>query len=101
MIMIDEEYHPISSEQPIVKTKRQRSRDRKPKRLRLWNQNPYCFYCNAQLTFNESTLDHVIPLSKGGSNRIENLVLACSDCNQKKDNKLDFKAPKEDQSALN
>ena len=31
-----------------------------------------------------SSLDHVIPRSKGGTNRLSNLVLACCECNQAK-----------------
>lgn len=31
-----------------------------------------------------ATIDHKYPLSKGGSTKLENLVLACYDCNQKK-----------------
>ena len=43
-----------------------------------------CAYCGG--TFHESvlTLDHVIPKSKGGPHRWENLVSACSDCNGRK-----------------
>jgi 5-methylcytosine-specific restriction endonuclease McrA len=34
------------------------------------------------------TIDHVIPMSKGGTSSFKNLVTACEDCNQKKDCKL-------------
>lgn len=34
------------------------------------------------------TVDHVVPLCKGGSNKIENLVTACVVCNGKKGNKI-------------
>jgi len=34
------------------------------------------------------TIDHVVPLSKGGSNKLENLVLCCNRCNHKKNDIL-------------
>lgn len=34
--------------------------------------------------FRYATVDHVKPRSKGGATRIDNLVLACWDCNQLK-----------------
>ncbi|MCT7973704.1 RNA-guided endonuclease IscB [Laspinema olomoucense] len=48
--------------------------------------NRTCVYCNTKEgPFN---LDHFHPKSKGGSNRVSNLVLSCVQCNQKKDNQL-------------
>jgi 5-methylcytosine-specific restriction endonuclease McrA len=41
-----------------------------------------CMYCSAKDKPLE--VEHLIPKSKGGSNRISNLGLACSCCNQKK-----------------
>lgn len=43
-----------------------------------------CFYCDTSLTWNDKTIDHVIPKSKGGPHRVWNLVLACHPCNQAK-----------------
>jgi len=48
-----------------------------------------CVYCNIELTSDTLTLDHVKPLSKGGSNWVSNLVPSCSPCNRKKWNHLD------------
>lgn len=45
-------------------------------------QKGRCFYCSAKLgTYH---IDHVTPLSKGGSNGSENLVIACPTCNMRK-----------------
>lgn len=55
--------------------------DLKAVKKRLWNTNPYCHYCGVELAENESTLDHLIPLARGGSNSLQNLVLACQPCN--------------------
>jgi 5-methylcytosine-specific restriction endonuclease McrA len=47
-----------------------------------------CFYCGVELNEENATIDHIVPLSKlqSDSNQIDNLVLACSDCNNKKGN---------------
>lgn len=47
-----------------------------------------CFYCNEVLDRGTLTKDHFIPLSKGGSNYLENLVPACKSCNSKKRDRL-------------
>ena len=44
-----------------------------------------CAYCGA--ASDELTVDHVVPLSKGGSNAIENIVPACFSCNSAKHTK--------------
>lgn len=41
-----------------------------------------CFYCQRDAT----TIDHMIPLSRGGSDAFENLVGACESCNHGKAN---------------
>ncbi|QDU93020.1 HNH endonuclease [Lignipirellula cremea] len=43
-----------------------------------------CQYCGEQPTREETTLDHVLPKSKGGASSWENCVLACVDCNHRK-----------------
>ncbi len=48
--------------------------------LAKWGRN--CVYCGAENVPLE--VEHIIPKSKGGSNRVSNLTLACRCCNQKK-----------------
>lgn len=46
-----------------------------------------CQYCSTQLHRTQITLDHVIPISKGGKTNWENIVIACAPCNTRKGNK--------------
>ena len=50
--------------------------------LEKWGRK--CAYCRAENTPLE--IEHINPKSKGGSNRISNLTLACHPCNQAKGN---------------
>lgn len=49
---------------------------------RMLRADPRCHWCQHDLTAETSTVDHVIPLSRGGSNGTDNLVLACKPCNR-------------------
>lgn len=40
-----------------------------------------CRYCGSE---DSLTIDHVVPIAMGGSNRLRNLVACCSPCNTKK-----------------
>lgn len=57
--------------------------EREVKEYLLEKYNRTCVYCGCKKGIFE--IDHVHPKSKGGSNRISNLVLACHVCNQAKD----------------
>lgn len=59
------------------------------KRLAVYQRDLYrCKLCGKQLTYEDATLDHVIPRSRGGSGALNNLVTACKPCNQWKDDKM-------------
>lgn len=51
-------------------------------------QDGKCAYCNCQLNKDEFHVDHILPLTRGGSNWTQNLSLACPRCNLSKSNKL-------------
>jgi 5-methylcytosine-specific restriction endonuclease McrA len=53
----------------------------------MWSKNGVmrrdgrrCGYCTAPAT----TIDHILPRSRGGQNTWKNTVAACTDCNQRK-----------------
>ena len=52
--------------------------------LEKWKRQ--CVYCNAKDV--PLQIEHITPRSRGGSDRVSNLALACGKCNQKKGNRL-------------
>ena len=46
-----------------------------------------CLYCGFKLSRAELTRDHVMPVSRGGTDRWENVVAACKRCNWQKDDR--------------
>lgn len=46
-----------------------------------------CPYCAQKLSFEQSHLDHIHPVSKGGLSEDDNLVLVCAPCNTSKGKK--------------
>lgn len=46
-----------------------------------------CFYSNKEMSMDEATIEHLIPLSRGGKNNIDNLVLCLKEENLKMGNK--------------
>ena len=53
-------------------------------RRRLFRRSDICAICNGRMRFEDATVDHIIPLLKGGSNRADNLQLVHAKCNSKK-----------------
>ncbi len=62
------------------------------KNILLRDENK-CQYCTCPFRDSDLTIDHVIPRSKGGKSRWNNVVAACRPCNQKKRDFLIENAP--------
>jgi len=43
-----------------------------------------CYYCGTLVGRENLTMDHIVPLSRGGKSTKGNVVPACKDCNNKK-----------------
>jgi 5-methylcytosine-specific restriction endonuclease McrA len=70
---------------------------RRRRRPRFSKTNVYlrdlytCQYCSNEFIRKDLTLDHVLPLSKGGKTNWSNIVAACMRCNTAKGNKTIMK----------
>ena len=68
-----------------VAREKQKARDLRKTR---WWQNKLakgeCHYCGRRLPPSELTMDHVVPIIRGGRSTRNNVVPACKECNDKK-----------------
>jgi hypothetical protein len=60
-----------------------RTANTKRKAVLLKRDGRECFYCGKEMEDGDITVEHLIPLDKGGNNRLENMALAHEACNQK------------------
>jgi len=66
---------------------RERAKARELRRSQWWKNRRAtgrCHYCGRQVAARQLTMDHVVPLIRGGKSTKSNLVPACTDCNRKK-----------------
>lgn len=61
---------------------------KKEKMIVLKKTNNRCGHCGCNLHDGNSTIDHIVPINKGGLNDEYNLVGLCYDCNEDKSNFL-------------
>lgn len=54
--------------------------------LMLSLQGGQCFWCPTPLDLTIATLDELIPRSRGGTQRLGNVVVACEPCNNQRGN---------------
>ncbi|PID77165.1 MAG: HNH endonuclease [Deltaproteobacteria bacterium] len=71
--------------------KRERAKARELRKSRWWQRKTAsgrCYYCGNIFTYQQLTMDHLIPLARGGRSTRDNLVPACKECNNHKKNLL-------------
>ena len=67
--------------------KREKAKARLLRKSSWWQHKlakPQCFYCRQSPRPEEITMDHILPLSRGGYSTKGNIALACKSCNTRK-----------------
>jgi len=67
--------------------KKERDKARKLRSSQWWKRkrdSGICQYCKQNFLPKELTMDHIIPLARGGKSERFNLVPCCKECNTKK-----------------
>ena len=70
---------------------REKRKARELRRSQWWKRRcakGVCDYCGRPTPPGELTMDHIVPLSRGGRSRRGNVVPACKDCNSRKQHLL-------------
>lgn len=69
----------------------ERAKARELRKSRWWQQKTasgLCHYCGCKVTYQDLTMDHLVPLARGGRSTKENLVPSCKNCNNLKKSML-------------
>jgi len=67
--------------------RREKDKARKLRKSRWWQQKlttGICYYCGRLFEPKNLTMDHVVPLARGGRSTKDNIVTSCKECNTKK-----------------
>jgi 5-methylcytosine-specific restriction endonuclease McrA len=67
--------------------KRERRKARELRQTQWWKRRcakGRCHYCNRQVPAAELTMDHIVPVARGGKSTKGNVVPACKPCNNQK-----------------
>ena len=71
--------------------KRERARARELRSSQWWKRriaDGACYYCRCRVGIRALSMDHIVPLSRGGRSVRGNVVPACKDCNSRKQSML-------------
>jgi 5-methylcytosine-specific restriction protein A len=71
--------------------RREKQRARSLRRTQWWKRKlakGTCYYCEGTFPPGELTMDHIVPLARGGKSVKGNCVPACKDCNTRKQSLL-------------
>ncbi len=66
---------------------KEKTKARELRRSQWWKNeiaHGICHYCRKKFKSNKLTMDHVVPISRGGKSTKGNIVPCCKECNTKK-----------------
>lgn len=69
----------------------ERNKARDLRRSRWWQQKlaqGLCYYCGQKVKPSELTMDHIVPIARGGQSSKGNVVTTCKECNNRKKSML-------------
>ncbi|MEW6067645.1 MAG: HNH endonuclease [Nitrospirota bacterium] len=67
--------------------KKEKLKAQKLKKSQWWKRkcsDGICYFCKKKVPLKELTMDHLVPLIRGGKTTKGNVVPACKECNNKK-----------------
>jgi len=67
--------------------KKEKQKAQKLKKSQWWKRKRaqgICYFCGEKCSPRELTMEHIVPLIRGGKSTKGNVVPACKDCNNKK-----------------
>lgn len=79
--------HEFITEISEEEIRREREKSRELRRSRWWKNRlaqGRCHYCNGLFAPDELTMDHIVPVTRGGKASRNNVVPACKECNNRK-----------------
>jgi 5-methylcytosine-specific restriction protein A len=83
-----ESYYCLSdADVDATRLRKEREKARKLKNTQWWQvrvNRGVCHYCEKTFKPKDLTLDHVVPLARGGKSTPGNCVVACRSCNENK-----------------
>ncbi len=72
--------------------KKERAKAKELRNSQWWKQKlgqGICHYCEKKFSKELLTMDHIIPIGRGGHSSKGNVVVCCKDCNSKKGSRTD------------
>ncbi|MFP5520554.1 MAG: HNH endonuclease [Bdellovibrionia bacterium] len=71
--------------------KREKAKARELRQSQWWKQQlgkGLCYHCGQRFPPSELTMDHLLPIARGGKSDKKNCVPSCKECNTKKGHRL-------------